>query len=444
MKNFTCRVFKRSIAGLVTGLAALFFNTASAQVVISEVNYHSDTTHLAGDWVELYNNGLTPVDISSWIFSDSSSMHFFTFPPATVLAPGNYLVLCNDTASFKTQYPSVSNHIGQFNFGLGNKGDMLRLFDSQSMLVFSMTYADSAGWPKAADGHGRTLECRNMSGNMNDPTNWYAGCMGGSPGAAPSPCTETIVFSEINYHSNTTNDVGDWVELRNIGSQATDISNWILRDKNDSASFYIQPGTVLQPGDNLVLSGRLANFAYWFPGATNVQGDFQFGLKNSHDVIRLFNAQGMLVYSLAYRSDGYWPTEPDGGGQTLELLDVNGIMNDGQNWFAGCMYGSPGRVYDPSCTPLLGVNEQAADNIQVTAYPNPFVSQTVIDINNASASGDIHVTITDALGREVMNRIADAKRSVTVDRGNLSPGVYFYTVKQNGGSIGTGKLVIEN
>lgn len=359
-------------------------------------------------------------------------------------------MLSNDTVLFRSMYPSVFNMAGPFNFGLGNKGDMLRLFDSQSMLQVSMTYADSAGWPKAADGHGRTLERRNFTGNADDPLNWYAGCMGGSPGTAPGPCTETLVFSEINYHSSPQMEMGDWVEIRNIGTQQQDLSGWILRDKNDSNSYVIPQGTILQPGQNLVVSANRAFFEYWWwAGDILIVGDFPFGLKGSKDVIRLFDPQGKLYYSLAYRSDGFWPSEPDGGGQTLEIQDVNGIVNDGQNWFAGCVGGSPGKEYSTVC--VLGVSD-AGEQASVSLYPNPFTSEAVLEIRDASfADGEeVVVNIMDALGRQVMKKVAPGSLDnggairIEIARNNLVAGIYFYTVSCEGSRLISGKLVIED
>lgn len=421
-----------------------------AQIVFSEINYHSDTTRDAGEWLELHNAGTAPVDISSWIFSDSESIHYFVLPPGTILQPGGYFVLSNDTNLFRAIYPTVFNVTGPFNFGLGNKGDMLRLFDSQSVLQVSMTYADSAGWPKAADGHGRTLERRSMTGNANDPNNWYAGCMGGSPGAAPSPCTETLIFSEINYNSNPQMDMWDWVEIRNIGTQQADMSGWILRDKNDSASFIIPQGIMLQPGQNLVVSANRAAFEYWWwAGDILITGDFPFGLKGSKDVIRLFDPQGKLYYSIAYRSDGYWPTEPDGEGKTLEILDVHGIANDGQNWFAGCEGGSPGKEYSTTC--VLSAAESGYE-AGFNMYPNPFTTTAVLEISNVAFTGskDVMVNVLDAMGRTVEVEYsvepvsADGTLRIKIERGNLARGIYFCTVNCEGSRTSAGKLVIED
>lgn len=426
---------------------AFFAGRSQAQIVFSEVNYHSDSTRNSGEWLELHNTGTVPADISSWIFSDSESIHYYIIPANTIIQPGGYFVLSNDTNLFRAAYPGVFNIGGPFNFGLGNKGDMLRLFDAQSVLQISMTYADSAGWPKAADGLGRTLERKSMAGIADDPANWYAGCMGGSPGAGPSPCTETIIFSEINYNSDPEMDLGDWVEVRNIGTQQMDLSGWILRDKSDSNSFVIPSGTILQPGQNLVISGNRAYFEWWWwAGDIMLVGDFPFGLKNSKDQLRLFDQTGRIYNSIAYRSDGYWPSEPDGLGYTLEIMDVNGVTNDGQNWFAGCAGGSPGKNYSTVCA-LSVKDDNAAASINV--YPNPFATEAVIAISNASFNEkEIKVNVVDALGRGVEPKLTVVSSSagsvkLRIEKGDLVAGMYFFTVLHEGKRAGAGKLMIE-
>jgi len=43
-------------------------------------------------------------------------------------------------------------------------------------------------------------------------------------------------------------------------------------------------------------------------------------------------------------------------GRTLELNDYFGSLNDGGNWFDGCMFGSPGVAYTP-CNPDIVFSE---------------------------------------------------------------------------------------
>lgn len=75
---------------------ALFFRPASADILISEVmasNGFFEDGH-AWDWVELYNDGKSAVDLSGWFFSDSKKdPEKWSFPEGAKLKPGKYLTV---------------------------------------------------------------------------------------------------------------------------------------------------------------------------------------------------------------------------------------------------------------------------------------------------------------------------------------------------------------
>ncbi|MBI4932171.1 MAG: CotH kinase family protein [Bacteroidetes bacterium] len=172
---------------------AYFFGSPDTnRIVLSEINYKSSTALDAGDWVELYNYGTVDIDISGWKFKDSVVANSFFIPQNTILAKNNYLVLCQDTAKFKAAYPNVNNYVGPFNFGLSSGGDYLRLFDKNENLFLSMTYSNTSPWPTGSNGTGKTLELLDENGSMNNPFNWFSGCVGGSPGVAFFPCPLSV------------------------------------------------------------------------------------------------------------------------------------------------------------------------------------------------------------------------------------------------------------
>ncbi len=168
-------------------------SAATPKLTISEVNYNSDGANNSGDWIELYNYGTHTLNISGWKFSDEADNHVFQFPTGTSIAAGGYLVLVEDTTNFTLQYPSVTNKLGAMGFNLGNGGELVRVFDYQDNLYLSFTYQDQAPWPLSPDGGGYTLELLSPTGNLNLGTNWFAGCVGGSPGRAYSPLLATPV-----------------------------------------------------------------------------------------------------------------------------------------------------------------------------------------------------------------------------------------------------------
>jgi hypothetical protein len=374
-----------------------------AQVVISEINYNSENSIEAGDWVELYNTSNAPISLNGWTMKDNSDINIFTFG-ATTLAAGARLVLVNDAAAFAAQHPSVSP-AGTFGFGLGNVSDAVRLFNSSGATISAVTYIDSLPWPRGADGLGRTLELLNPTGNLNDPANWFDGCMGGSPGQAYSPCADILVFSEINYNSDSLFDTDDWIELQNTSSSPINIGGWVLYDKVDTNDYVIPAGTTVPANGRLVLAQTLDKFRCFHLNTSNVIGSFGFNLSGDGEVIRLFDNTGKIRFSVVYDDPPTtgWPASPDGEGATLELLSLSGKFNNGDNWFGGCTGGSPGIAYNAACPTPASVHNPIdgtlnACRLQAQTYSVPNVAGVnyawTVSPNGTIMSGNGTNTIT--------------------------------------------------
>lgn len=82
-------------------------NYSLPKIVINEINYNPSATFNTEDWIELYNNDDSDIDISGWIFKDSDDAHIFTIPSGTILSQDSFLVLCVDTILFKPLFPEV-------------------------------------------------------------------------------------------------------------------------------------------------------------------------------------------------------------------------------------------------------------------------------------------------------------------------------------------------
>lgn len=162
----------------------------SSNIVINEINYHSEKAFDPGDWIELYNRSSQTIDLTGWFVSDSDSSHVFTFPEETHLNPNAFLIVCVDSLKFRSLF---SDHtievIGNMNFGLSGSGDEVKLFDEQSMLVDSVKYDDQLPWPTEADGLGATLELINPDSNNALAQNWRASQNHGTPGQVNSVFT---------------------------------------------------------------------------------------------------------------------------------------------------------------------------------------------------------------------------------------------------------------
>ncbi|MCS6990719.1 MAG: lamin tail domain-containing protein [Chitinophagales bacterium] len=354
--------------GLWIALFSLWSTAVAAQTIaVAEINFNSDSTTTSGDWFELYNYGTSSVSLANWVFRDGNNQNQFVFPPTLQLAAGARIVVVNDSQKFKSRHPFVTNFFGSFNFGLGNNGDQIRLYDAQGNLVVFIEYADSLPWHPAADGTGRTLELRSVTLNPNDPNSWFVGCMFGSPGMPFAPCYDQIIFSEINYNPNPLFNAGEWVELYNRGPSYVNLSGWSFKDSKEGNAFYLPANLHLPPQSRLVLVGDTTLFDAMHPHVTNRIGNFDFNLSNDGELIRLFDYSGTLRFSMVYNDAGDWPKTPDGGGYTLEFSDTTWNVNNPLAWFAGCVGGSPGYAYDPDC--LTGITDE----------PQPLAQLTVVE-----------------------------------------------------------------
>jgi hypothetical protein len=141
-------------------------------VVINEICYNpvDVSPESAGkEWLELYNNGETEIELGGWRFDSGIT---YTFPPGTVLDPGGFLVLAKNPGSFPT--PSGTRLLGPFGGNLSNGGELLRLVDSFGNPVNEVSYLDGGRWPGMADGEGSSLELRDSRSDNASPEAWQA------------------------------------------------------------------------------------------------------------------------------------------------------------------------------------------------------------------------------------------------------------------------------
>ncbi len=124
----------------------------------------------AEEWVELYNRGNLPVDLSGWSFDDAME---YVFPAGTVMAPGAHLVVANDPVALAAKYPSATI-IGGFAGSLSNTDERIRLRDSVGNPADEVHYYEGGRWPEFADGGGVTLELRDPWADNASPEAWAA------------------------------------------------------------------------------------------------------------------------------------------------------------------------------------------------------------------------------------------------------------------------------
>lgn len=236
-----------------------------------------------------------------------------------------------------------------------------------------------------------------------------------------------IQVNEINYQSASSSNTGDWVEILNSGSEVVDLQNWSLKDGNDNNIYTISATTLLSPDHYLVLCQDLDKFRTINPNILNCQGSFNFDLAANGEKIRLFDNNDLLISQVYYKTTFPWPTLLEGSGKTLELLDIEDELSDGNNWFAGCVGGSPGRSYfDCASAGLDDLNSKTA----LTIYPNPVTDMLSILFSSLYKT-DAELVIYDLQGRivkkELFGQINPGKNTISCSVEDIPEG--FYSMK---------------
>ncbi len=183
----------------------LLAGTGWSRVVINEVLYHPSNAAIqqgedAEDlqFIELHNDGPGAVDLSGASFADGVT---FSFPPGTVLAAGQYLVVAQNAAFLRQRGPAIPAGVGVFQWTSGvlaNGGETIRLVDGAQTVLDEVTYDDAGLWPAGADGAGASLELTNPAYDNASPLAWRASpAVNGTPGARNGAYTEApVVLSE--------------------------------------------------------------------------------------------------------------------------------------------------------------------------------------------------------------------------------------------------------
>ncbi len=157
----------------------------AGEVLISEIMYHAQSQDQRDEWIELYNPGIAPINLSGWRIDAGVD---YTFGDVTING-GAYLVVAADLAMFQAKYVAVTNVVGGYTGRLSNSGEEIRLENAGGVPVDSVLYAEEGdwavrtrgpldhghrGWDWSAehDGLGKSLELVNAAVSNDLGQNW--------------------------------------------------------------------------------------------------------------------------------------------------------------------------------------------------------------------------------------------------------------------------------
>lgn len=412
--------------GSTADMGAYFTHTGDfgLTVHVNEFNYHPPFNYFTGDWVELFNRTDQAVDLAGWRMAQG--LYEFVFQENTVIQPGSYLVVCQDTAQFKSFYSDAGALAGNFYFDLNNKAGKIALYDVSNRLVYSARYADSRPWPPLADGEGATVELdQNREGNL--PTDWREShvLLGtpGQPNSLPHDVTGLYVNEILASNSGTLPDeqgeYDDWFELYNASDDSLNVGGLCFTDDVAEPCRWQLPlhfpdQTTLPPHGFMLL------WADGQPGQGPLHVDFK--LSAGGETVAVFQREG-AGYTERERlnfgpqnPDISWGRYPDGSAETRIMLPTPGATNVASG------------TSDPDVLPL-------------EMYPNPF-SQWLF-IRADMVEKPYRLTMVNALGQTVYEVRGAAQDRPGISRNSLPSGLYWVVMVDSNGKRYVGKVRAE-
>jgi hypothetical protein len=335
-------------------------------VVINEVLSHS---HLAPDWIELYNTTSTAIDIGGWFLSDNdANLMKYRIPDGTTIAGGGsqkYLVYYEDL-----HFGDGNNPDCNIPFAFSENGEEVCLSSAEGYVLTGYREIEDFGASETGVSFGRYF--KSSTGNYN-----FVSMDSNTPGWANDfPQVGPIVISEIMYNPQSGNQNEEYIELYNITGQAVTLYDFVEDEPwkfTDGIEFSCPNSlpVAIPAGGYLLVVKNPAAFALRYPSvplpAERILGPYDGQLRNSGERVELskpgdVDTQGVRYYIRVDRvnySDGWhpedcpggvdlWPKEADGGGKSLTRINLNTYGNDVINWQASDP--SPGE--DPPGPPI--------------------------------------------------------------------------------------------
>ena len=244
------------------------------------------------EFIELYNNTSSAINLKNWtfIYNISATSKTVVTLPEISLPAGGYAVLYRSTKSLTVDPGGIAIPVANFPSTLANTGRLLELKSPKDVLIDAVTYPNSSSfagtsWERESDG------TYHLS---NDPR-------GGTPGAINSP--DQTQFGDVWINEIMVNPTGaaalpetEYIELYN--ATATDISlrgwSFIYNATATSRTIVSLPGVMLPAGGYAVLyrtgkvidtdAASIAIPVSNFPSTLAKDGRL-LELKNSKDVL---------------------------------------------------------------------------------------------------------------------------------------------------------------
>lgn len=286
--------------------------------VIHEIMHHPSVS--GGGYIELFNPSAITTQPLGGLHLSGATLDY-VFPAGTELKPGQFLVVAENTAVFKSTYGSTVPVLGNWSGSLDPNGTRLGLYDTSApgapRPLTELNFRSTLPWPAEAN-KGASLQVVDARRDITRVGNWATGSAASATGWQRAVVTGRATSSVL------------YIYLENIGEAYVDDvrlvagtdpdANPNLLDNGDFESAFPGPWTVSDNLKNSALttvsphSGKNAlHLVSTAPGTTRGSSVFQ-------DLSGTRPLTTDAVYTLSF----WYLPNPTGGKLTLRLSGATG------------------------------------------------------------------------------------------------------------------------
>lgn len=390
-------------------------------ILISEVMFDPRTGE--PEWVEIYNNSNSRINLKGWKISD-----VLTTPTITTITNNDFyiepksLLVLSSNLSIKNFYDTIPAPILVVSIPtLNNDKDGVVIYDDRGSKIDSLFYFSDWGISK------RSIERISYDRETNIKSNWAASISdsGGTPGNINSmmniqPANPlSIVINEIMYEPLT--GFAEYVEIYNNSPDSINLTGWKIIEGGNKSFLLSSKTKYLKSGEYFVVSSD-SSILFLYPylqeseflNNLKIFNTSDLSLSNSGDIVILQDILGNNIDSVAYQTKWHNPEIDDSKGRSLERINPSLNSNDNRNWSTS--------VNPLGGTPLLQNSvyiKKVFTSSKIEISPNPFSPDndgfedfTIILYQLPIETSHIRIRIFDSVGR-LVRTLADNEPSAS-------------------------------
>ncbi len=244
--------------------------------------------------------------------------------------------------------------------------------------------------------------------------------------ACADPFIPQLVISKIHYHPKSEQgfdkDDLEYIEITHKGAETIGLTGIYLSEPG--IGFQFAPYMPASPGEKIYLASNAEVFEQFYGFAPYAQ--YSQKLSNKSFKLVLKDAWGNIINEVHYSDSAPWPSEADGNGPHLHLIDIDLDNSLPENWIA-------------LEEMLVQVPEKPMPQQKLEIMPNPTVGLTHIRYNHTFDE----VRIYNTQAQIILNQKLEPTSMHSFNTSAIKPGIYRVAILKEGKIIKSTSLIIQ-